>query len=185
MLSRSIMSDSLRLHGVCSPPGSSVHGGALGKNTGVGCHTFFPGALPNPGIESRSPAFQADPLPSEPPGKTPRILEWVAYPFSRGPSGLRNWTGVSYIAGEFFTSWVRRKPQYYHYPWAFQVAPVVKNLPATAGDVRDLGSILASGRSPGIGNGISLQYSCFENPMDRGSLWAWLSEHNNIIFHVF
>ena len=37
-----------------------------------------------------------------------RILEWVAYPFSRGSSQLRNWTGVSYIAGGFFTNWAIR-----------------------------------------------------------------------------
>ena len=47
---------------------------------------------------------------------------------------------------------------------------VVKNLPANAGDVRDVGSIPGSGRSHGEGNGSSLQYSCLENPMDRG---AW------------
>ena len=49
---------------------------------------------------------------------------------------------------------------------------VVKNLPANAGDVRDVGSILESGRSPGGGNGNSLQYSCLENPMDGGAWWA-------------
>ena len=47
---------------------------------------------------------------------------------------------------------------------------VVKNPPASAGDVRDSGSIPGSGRSPGEGNGYPLQYSCLENPMDRG---AW------------
>ena len=45
---------------------------------------------------------------------------------------------------------------------------VVKNLPANAGDTGDGGSILGSGRSPGEGNGNPLQYSCLENPMDRG-----------------
>ena len=50
---------------------------------------------------------------------------------------------------------------------AFQVMLVVKNLPAKAGDVRDMGSIPGSGRSPGEGNGNPLQYSCLENPMDR------------------
>jgi len=45
---------------------------------------------------------------------------------------------------------------------------VVKNLPANAGDARDTGSIPESGRSPGVGNGNPLQYSCLENPMDRG-----------------
>ena len=53
---------------------------------------------------------------------------------------------------------------------------MVKNLPANAGDVRDMDSIPGSGRSPGEGNGNSLQYSCLENPIDRGA-WhtvAWL-----------
>ena len=47
---------------------------------------------------------------------------------------------------------------------------VVKNLPASAGDVRDMGSIPGWGRSPREGNGNPLQYSCLKNPMDRG---AW------------
>ena len=102
-----------------------------------------PGDLPNPGIEPRSPALQADSLPSEPPGKpkntrvgslsllqgiflaqelnlgllhcrqilyqlshqgNPRILEWVAYPFSRVSSQPKKRTRVSCIAGGFFTS---------------------------------------------------------------------------------
>ena len=51
---------------------------------------------------------------------------------------------------------------------------MVKNLPANAnaGDVRDMGSIPGSGRCPGEGNGNPLQYSCFENPMDRGTWQA-------------
>ena len=48
--------------------------------------------------------------------------------------------------------------------------PVVKNLPASAGDGRNVGLIPGSGRSPGVGNGNPLQYSCLENSMDRG---AW------------
>ena len=47
---------------------------------------------------------------------------------------------------------------------------MVKNLPANAGDARDVGSIPGSGRSPGGGNGNPLQYSCLGNPIDRG---AW------------
>ena len=46
---------------------------------------------------------------------------------------------------------------------------MVKNLPANAGDIRDMGSIPGSGRSPGGGHGNPLQYSCLENPMDRGT----------------
>ena len=45
----------------------------------------------------------------------------------------------------------------------------VKNPPASAGD---LGSISGLGRSPGVGNGNPLQYSCLRNPMDRGAWWA-------------
>ena len=55
---------------------------------------------------------------------------------------------------------------------ASQVALVVKNLPTNAGDVRDVGSVPGSGRSPGEGNGNPLQYPCLENPMDRGAWWA-------------
>ena len=46
---------------------------------------------------------------------------------------------------------------------------VVKNPPASVGDT---GSIPGSGRSPGEGNGNPLQYSCLENPVDRGAWWA-------------
>ena len=55
---------------------------------------------------------------------------------------------------------------------ASQVELVVKNPPANAGDVRDKGLIPGSGRFPGEGNGYPLQYSCLENPMDRGAWWV-------------
>ena len=54
----------------------------------------------------------------------------------------------------------------------YQVALVVKNRPASAGNVRDTCSIPGSGRSPGGGHGNPFQYSCLENPMDRGAWWA-------------
>ena len=56
------------------------------------------------------------------------------------------------------------------FKWVSQTALVVKNLAANAGDLRDTGLICGSGRSPGGGHGSLLQYSCLENPMDRG---AW------------
>ena len=69
---------------------------------------------------------------------------------------------------------------------------MVKNPPASAGDIRDADSIPGLGRSPGGGNGNPLQYSCLENSMDRGAWWAavcrvakswtqlkWLSTHAN------
>ena len=49
---------------------------------------------------------------------------------------------------------------------------MVKNPPDKAGDVKYLGSIIGSGRSPGEENGNPLQYSCLENPMDRGTWQA-------------
>ena len=49
---------------------------------------------------------------------------------------------------------------------------MVKNLPANAGDIRDTGSIPGLGRYPGEGLGNLLQYSCLENPMDKGAWWA-------------
>ena len=52
----------------------------------------------------------------------------------------------------------------------FPGGSAVKNLPASVGDTGDTGSILGLGRFPGGGNGNPIQYSCLENPMDRG---AW------------
>ena len=58
------------------------------------------------------------------------------------------------------------------------MALVVKNPPANARDIRDMGSIPGSGRSPGGGPGNALQYSCMENPMDRG---AWLATVHRVV----
>ena len=55
--------------------------------------------------------------------------------------------------------------------------PVVKNLPANAGDLKDIGSIPGLGSSPGGEHGNPLQYSCLENPMGRG---AWQAAVNGI-----
>ena len=59
--------------------------------------------------------------------------------------------------------------------WGFPSGSVVKNPPASAGDT---GSFPGSGRSPGEGNGYLLQYSCLENPMDRG---AWQATIHGVI----
>ena len=48
----------------------------------------------------------------------------------------------------------------------------IKNLPANAGDARDMGLIPGSGRSPGEGTGYMLQFSCLDNSKDRGAWWA-------------
>ena len=67
---------------------------------------------------------------------------------------------------------------------------VLKNPPANAGDVRDKGLVPGSGRFPGGGNGNPLQYSCPENPMDRGAWWAIVcgvarSDMTEAAYHAF
>ena len=79
-----------------------------GQNTGVGSHPLLQGIFPiqgsNPGLpHCRQILYQLSHQGS------PRIMEWVAYPFSRGSSWSRNWTGVSCTAGRFFTCWVTRE----------------------------------------------------------------------------
>ena len=54
----------------------------------------------------------------------------------------------------------------------FQAVLVVKNQPTISGDLKDVGSIPGSGRSPGGGHGSPLQYSCLENPMNKGDWQA-------------
>ena len=72
------------------------------------------------------------------------------------------------------------------------MAPVVKNLPANAGDTRDTSSVTGLGRSPAEGNGDPLQFSCLENPTDRGA-WGgyspWdckkLDKHTHTHIHTY
>ena len=88
----------------CSLPGSSVHRDSPGKNTGVSGHALLQGIFltqgSNPGLtHCRWILYH---LTQQ---RSPRILELVAYPFSRGSSQPRNQTEASCIAGRFFTSW--------------------------------------------------------------------------------
>ena len=92
----------------CSPPGSSVHGDPPGKNTGVGCHALFQGIFPNQGSKLGLPHCRWILYHLSHQG-SPRIPEWVAYPFSKGSSWSRNQTRVSCIACRFFTSWATRE----------------------------------------------------------------------------
>ena len=101
-LNCSVMSDSLPLHGLYSPWNSP------GQNTRVGSPSLLQGNFPtqgsNPGLlHCGQILYQQNHKGS------PRILEWVAYPFSSGSSQPRNKTGVSCIAGRFFTNWAIRE----------------------------------------------------------------------------
>ena len=102
-----------------SPSGSSVHRHSPGKNSGVGFHALpvqgiFPTQGSNPGLRHyRQLLYQLNHQGS------PRILEGVAYPFSRESSGPRNWTGVSSIVGGFFTSRAIREDYASHMDYLF------------------------------------------------------------------
>ena len=114
----SVVSGSLQPHGLYNPWNS------LGQNTGVGSLSLLQD-LPNPGMEPRYPALRADCLPAKPQG-SPKILEWVTYPFSRGSSQPRNGTRVSSIAGRFFTNW--SIPWVLDSPWGCKELDVIEFL---------------------------------------------------------
>ena len=90
-----------------SAPGSSVYGDSPGKNIGVGCHAL----LHHPEIKPRSHTWQADSLPSEPPGK-PKNTGVGSLSLLQGIFPARNQTAVSCIASVFFTSWATREAYY-------------------------------------------------------------------------
>ena len=91
----------------CNPSGSSVHGDSAGKDTGVDYHALLHGIFPTQGLNPGLPHCRQILYQLSHQG-SPRKLEWVAYPFSRGSSQPRTWTGVSCIAGGFFTSWATK-----------------------------------------------------------------------------
>ena len=97
-----VVSNSLWSHRLYSPWNSPGH------NTEVGRLSLLQGIFPtkgsNPGLpHCRWILYQLSHK------RSPRLLEWVAYPFSSRSSQPRNWTGVSCIAGGFFTNWAIRE----------------------------------------------------------------------------
>ena len=109
VLSCSVVSDSLQPHGLYSArllcPWDSP-----GKNTGVGCRALLQEIFliqgSNPGLLHCRQIFFFYCLSHQ---GSPWALEWVAYPVSKGSSWPRNQTGLSCIAGGFFTSWATRE----------------------------------------------------------------------------
>ena len=99
--SHSVASDSLWPHGLYSPLNSP------GQNTGVGSPSLLQGIFPTQGLNPGLPHCQQILYQLSHKGSS-RILEWIAYPFSSGSSQPRNRTGVSCIAGGFFTRWAMR-----------------------------------------------------------------------------
>ena len=96
--SRSLVSDSLLSHGLYSQWNSP------GQNTGVGSLSLLQLIFPTQGSNLGLPRCRRILCTSWDTRETPRILEWVAYSFSRKAVQPRNWTGVSCIAGRFFTN---------------------------------------------------------------------------------
>ena len=89
----------------CSLPGSSFHGDSQGKNPGVGFHALLQGIFPTQGSNPGLLHYRWILYHLSHQGST-RILECIPYPFYRVSSPPRNLTGVSCIAGGFFTSWM-------------------------------------------------------------------------------
>ena len=102
------MSDSLWLYSSWNSPG---------QNIGVGSHFPLQGIFPtqewNPGLRHCGQILYQLSYQG-----SPRILEWVAYPFSSGSSWPRNWTRVSCIAGGFFTNWAIRAALSLNMKWS-------------------------------------------------------------------
>ena len=97
--SRLVVSDSLRPQGLYSPWNSP------GQNTGVGSHSLLQGIFPTQGLNTGLPHRGRIFFYHLSHQGSPKILEWVAFPFSRESSQPRNRTGVSCTAGRFSTSW--------------------------------------------------------------------------------
>ena len=98
----SVMSDSLRPHGLYSPWSSP------GQNTGMGSLSLLQGIFPTQGSNPALPHCRRILCQLNHEG-SPRILDWVANPFSRGSSQPRDRTQLSCIAGGFFIVWVTRE----------------------------------------------------------------------------
>ena len=103
--SHSVVSNSLWPHGLYSPWNS------LGQKTAVGSLSILQGIFPTQGSNPGLTHFRGILYQLIQKGN-PRILLWVAYPFSSEFSWLRNWTGVSCIANGFFTNWAIREAQW-------------------------------------------------------------------------
>ena len=117
--SHSVVSDSLRPHGLYSPRNSS------GQNTGVGSLSLLQGIFSTQGSNPSLPHCKQILYQLSHKG-SPRIMELADYPFSSESSWARNQTRVSCIAGGFFTSWATREAQGY---WSGQTIPSPVNLP--------------------------------------------------------
>ena len=90
------------------------------------------------------------------------VIKWASVLQKTSLSTWQNWIILVNYINNGFLRWYSGKKK--------------KNVPANAGNARDVDSIPRLGRFPGGGNGIKFQYSCLENPKDRGAWWAIVHE---------
>ena len=200
VLSLAVLSKSFQLCGLL--PGLSVHVDSPGKNTWSRLPCPPPGDLPNLGIKPRYPTLQVDSLLSEPKGNPGLIFFFfvlnfplVCYSFF----ALLPNSSKPLLILEESVSWANKlgkevkltdeyiKASGYIELKGFSGGAVVKILPASAGDTRNVSLIRELERCTEVGNGSPLQYSCLEDSMDSGSWQAtvhgvgksqiWLSTH--------
>ena len=133
---------------------------------------------------SQSFPILCNPMDCSLPGSSVHGIQeyWNELPFPSlggGSSPPRDWTWVHLIASQFFTFWATREAE---------CGTSGREPVCHAGDIRSVGFISGSRKSPGGGHRNPLQYSCLENPTDRGAWWAtvqgvanrwtWLKQFN-------
>ena len=142
----------------CSLPGSCVHGDSPGKNTGVGCHALLQGIFPTQGSNSGLPHCRQILYHLSRQGST-RILAGEAHPFSRGSSHQGIKLGSPALQADSLPTELPRKPS-------------GKEPACQCRKWNRLRFNLWFGKIHWSRYGNPLQYSCLENPMDRGAWWA-------------
>ena len=120
----------------------------------MGCHFFLQGMFPAQGSNSHHLHWQASSLPLSSQGSQRYMCIFI------------------YKQTHVYRYTHTHKYIHIHIYMGFPGDSVVKNLPTNARDVKEAGSVSSSGRDPGGGHSNPLQYSCLENPMDRGAWWA-------------
>ena len=157
----------------CSPPGFSVHGDSPGKNTGVSCHSLLQGLFLTQRLNPSLLLWQVDSLP---------LSHSMAF---RERFLLIGWwwgnlesqsTAFSFQPGQGLCACGQHTVNFFSLVGDSVSAKELKGFGSvskeSACSAGDPGSIPGLGRSPGEGNGNTLQYPCLENLMDRGAWWA-------------
>ena len=157
----------------CSPPGFSVHGDSPGKNTGVSCHSLLQGIFPTQRLNPSLLLWQVDSLPlSHSMAFRERFLLigwWWGNLESQSKAFSFQPVWGLHACGQHTVNFFSLVGDSVSAKELKGFGSVSKESACSAGDP---GSIPGLGRSPGEGNGNTLQYLCLENLMDRKAWWA-------------